>query len=87
MRSTRIRAIAVATLMLSLATSRVAADGVLTAGELDSRIGQAVFRTISIGAPLYNQGDQAGCYRLYQGTLLAIEPLLGHRAALRREVA
>ena len=38
-------------------------------------------------APIYNQGDQAGCYRLYQGTLIAVEPMLGHRPELQQEVA
>ena len=74
-------------LALVTATSSLKADSSLSPRELDSRIEQAVFRTISIGAPLYNKGDQAGCYRLYQGALTVIEPMLAHRAELRQEVA
>ena len=76
-------------LALALASSGLAADGALSLApsELDSRIGQAVFRTISIGFSIYNQGDQAGCFRLYQGTLIVVEPMLGHRPELQREVA
>ena len=84
---TFVRPVSTFTLILALATSCLAADGSLSPGDLDSRIDQVIFRTISIGAPLYNQGDPAGCYRLYQGALIAIEPMLGHRAALRQEVA
>ena len=73
-------------LALMTATSSLRADSALSPRELDSRIEQAVFRTISIGAPLYNKGDQAGCYRLYQGALMVIEPMLAHRAELRQEV-
>lgn len=31
------------------------------------------------GAELYNRGDPAGCYRMYQGALLTIRPFLAHR--------
>jgi hemoglobin len=73
--------------ILALATPGRAADGSLSPRDLDSRIDQTIVRTIGIGAPLYNQGDPAACYRLYQGTLIAIEPFLGHRAELRQDVA
>jgi hemoglobin len=79
--------VSVFSLMLALTASGFAADGPLSARDLDARIGQAIVRTINIGAPIYNEGDAAGCYRLYQGTLIMIEPLLGHRPELAREVA
>ena len=34
---------------------------------------------INHGADLYNSGDWAGCYRLYEGALMAVRPLLDHR--------
>jgi hemoglobin len=74
-------------LVLALTASGFAGDGPLATRDLDSRIDQAIVRTINIGAPIYNQGDAAGCYRLYQGSLIMIEPLLGHRPELAREVA
>ncbi len=32
---------------------------------------------INAGADLFNVGDHAGCYRLYQGGLMAVKPFLG----------
>jgi hemoglobin len=79
--------VSVVALILALTASGFAADGPPATRDLDSRIDQAIVRTINIGAPIYNQGDAAGCYRLYQGSLIMIEPLLGHRPELAREVA
>jgi hemoglobin len=76
----------IAASLLVLATSGRAADSTLSTRDLDAQIDQAIFRTIGLGAPLYNQGDQAGCYRLYQGALIVIEPMLGHRPQLRQEI-
>lgn len=40
-------------------------------------IHRALRDTINVGADLFNlQADYAGCYRLYQGCLLSIKPLL-----------
>jgi hypothetical protein len=36
------------------------------------------------GAELYNAGDAAGCYRMYQGALIAIRPFLTHRPAVQK---
>src|SRR4051794_19060271 len=52
------RLVATTGLILALAASGLARDGALSARDLDARIDQAVYRTISIGVPLYNQGDQ-----------------------------
>src|SRR3954466_7801325 len=73
--------------ILAVGTSAFAAESSVSTRDLDARIDQAIFRTINLGAPLYNQGDQAGCYRLYQGALIIIECMLGHRPELRQEVA
>src|SRR5262249_16740467 len=34
------------------------------------------------GRELYNNGDHNGCYRLYEGALITLKPLLDHRPAL-----
>lgn len=40
---------------------------------------------INRGADIFNnQGDYAGCFRLYEGTLLAIKPLLGNYPELQK---
>jgi hemoglobin len=51
--------------------------------EIDRRIDRALFDTISLGAPLYNAGDPYGCYRLYQGTAMALLPLSSQSEGLR----
>ena len=38
------------------------------------------------GAELYNSGDAAGAYRLYQGALLAVRPLLDHRPFAQKAI-
>jgi hemoglobin len=74
--------------LLALGATCVAADAALSLSprDLDVRIDQSIVRTINIGAPIFNQGDHAGCYRLYQGALLMMEPMLQHRAELRQVV-
>src|SRR5215207_2976452 len=32
------------------------------------------------GRDLYNVGDHAGCYRMFQGLLLSVKPLVEHQA-------
>lgn len=52
----------------------------------DARVNQAVLKTIDTGYKLYNGGDPAGCYRVYQGALTAMAPLLDYRADLKAAV-
>src|SRR5208282_4559731 len=47
---------------------------------LERQLYEVLKSVINEGADLYNkQGDHAGCYRLYQGSLLTVQPLLSHR--------
>src|SRR5262245_42253787 len=41
---------------------------------------------INHGADLYNGGDWNGCYRLYEGALLALKPFLDHRPELIKAI-
>ncbi len=54
--------------------------------EIDAQIYKSAIRAIEVGVPIYNQGDHAGCYRIYQGALFVIEPLLAHRPDLQKTV-
>jgi hypothetical protein len=38
------------------------------------------------GADLYNRDDFAGCYRLYEGNLMTMRPLLDHRPDLQKAI-
>ena len=42
---------------------------------------------INRGADLYNQGEPAACYRLYQGSLLTVRPLFDHKPELQKAIA
>ncbi|MBV8317568.1 MAG: group 1 truncated hemoglobin [Planctomycetaceae bacterium] len=82
------RSFRAAALVLALqATTGRSDEGSPSTRELDSRIDRAIYQTVNLGAVIFNQGDHAGCYRLYQGALLSLEPMLAHRAGVRQEVA
>jgi hypothetical protein len=38
------------------------------------------------GAALHNNGDSAGCYRMYQGALLVARQMLGHRPEVQKSI-
>jgi hypothetical protein len=61
---------------------------------LDRQIHDSLKVIINAGADLYNGGpmrnlaqNPAGCYYLYQGSLLTLKPLLGHHPDLRDAVS
>jgi len=41
---------------------------------------------INHGADLYNSGDWNGCYRLWEGALMSLKPLLAHRPDLQKAI-
>jgi hemoglobin len=41
---------------------------------------------IDHGANLYNSGDWNGCYRLWEGALMSVKPLLVHRSDLKKTI-
>jgi hemoglobin len=54
---------------------------------LDRKVYDLLREVINTGADLYNrQGDRAGCYRLYQGSLMTLRPLLAHRPELQQAI-
>ncbi|QDU21563.1 globin family protein [Urbifossiella limnaea] len=60
----------------------VAQPAPLDRAELDRRTARVVHEAATQGSELYNRGGKAECYRLLQGTLLAVEPMLDHRPKL-----
>jgi hemoglobin len=53
---------------------------------VDKQLYESLRRVINTGADLYNRdNDRAGCYHLYQGSLLTLRPLLDHHTNLREE--
>ncbi len=55
--------------------------------KLDKKLNSILIQVTNEGAALYNNGDPSGCYRLFQGALLAVAPMLEHRPALKNSVA
>jgi len=53
---------------------------------IDKQIRAALPKVINSGADLFNEGDRAGCYRLYQGSLLVLRPLLDHHPDLQKAI-
>ncbi|MFO0952662.1 MAG: group 1 truncated hemoglobin [Isosphaeraceae bacterium] len=52
----------------------------------DIKINQGVVSAITLGVDLYNGGDPTGCYRVYQGALRGITPLLDAKPDLKKMV-
>src|SRR4051812_33194254 len=71
---------------LSTPGNAPADDKPLDRKDLDAAIHRMLRTVINQGADLYNNGDWAGCYRLYEGTLLGIQPLLDHRPELQKAI-
>jgi hemoglobin len=73
--------------MLSLCGPIAAGEGgALSRMDLDGRANKVLAEVINLGAPLFNGGDQVGCYRLYHGALMVLEPLLDHRPSLQQAI-
>jgi truncated hemoglobin YjbI len=66
--------------LLFAATPVLAQD---TAG-LDKLVGDALKEMHNKAADLYNGGDPNGCYRMFQGGLITVRPLLAHRPDLQQ---
>jgi truncated hemoglobin YjbI len=52
----------------------------------DARLYATLAQVIDRGVDLYNNGDYAGCYRLYEGALMVAGPQLAHRPELQKVV-
>jgi hemoglobin len=76
--------LAVGVLLLAMAGSAVAEDRDSKA--IDQKVYTSLRDVINRGADMYNNGDAAGCYRLFEGALLAVRPLLDHRAELQKSI-
>jgi truncated hemoglobin YjbI len=53
---------------------------------LDQQIADTLRDVHNKGAELYNNGDRNGCYRMFQGALLTVKPLLALHPDLQKEI-
>jgi hemoglobin len=80
----RARILGAVLLAATVGTLTVRADDKpLERADLDKRIVNVVYQAALQGTDIFNKGNYEGCYRLYQGTLMALQPLLDHRPKLQ----
>jgi hemoglobin len=53
---------------------------------LDRRAAKVAYDTAKLGSELWQAGNYEGCFRLYQGSLMALRPMLDHRPKLMGSV-
>lgn len=80
----RTRLLSAVVLVLACGATVRAAEGPrsLDRSELDRRVVRIVYEAALLGTDIFNDKKHDECYRLYQGTLLAVVPLLDHRPKL-----
>jgi hemoglobin len=78
----RARAAVAGWLFVVSAGLAAAQPGPLDRAEQDRRTARVVYDSALLGSELFNKGNHEGCFRLYQGTLLAVQPMLDHRPKL-----
>ncbi|MBA4189748.1 MAG: hypothetical protein C0467_17315 [Planctomycetaceae bacterium] len=78
----RTRALSAVVVFLACGAIASAEEKPLDRTELDRRVVRIVYESALLGTDVFNAGKHDECYRLYQGTLLAVIPLLDHRPKL-----
>ena len=53
---------------------------------LDKAVFDSLRDVINRGAEVYNDGDHGGCYRIFEGALRAVKPLLAHKPELQKMI-
>jgi hemoglobin len=83
----RSRILGVVVLLVGVGAVSRADDKPLDRLEVDKRVVTAVYQSALLGTELWNKDkNYDGAFRLYQGTLLAVQPLLDHRPNLMKSV-
>ena len=54
---------------------------------LDALLYTTLRDVINRGVDLYNAGNTAGCYRVFEGSLLTVRPLLGHHPEAQKIIS
>ncbi len=78
----RTKVLSAIVVVLACGTLARAEEKPLDRTELDRRVVKVVYEPALLGTDVFNAGKHDECYRLYQGTLLAVVPLLDHRPKL-----
>ena len=54
--------------------------------DLDRKLVKSVYDAAALGTEIFNKNNFEGCFRLYQGTLISVQPLLDARPKLAQSV-
>ena len=57
-------------------------DKMISPADLDKKANKAAFDAADTGTKTFNAGDQGGCLKLYEGTLMTLAAVLDHRPEL-----
>lgn len=82
----RARLVSAAVLFVAVGAATRADDKPLDRTDLDRRVVKVVYESALLGTDVFNKGKHDECFRLYQGTLAAVHPLLDHRPKLAASV-
>ena len=58
----------------------------LSAAQLEQAVADTLKEVHNRGADLYNRGDPAGAYRMYEGALSSVRPFVAHRPAILKAI-
>jgi len=87
---TRIRGLAVLLVLASIGVLPAAepplADPPAASKTLEQRLNATLKDLTNRGADMYNAGDPAGCYHMFQGALLTAKPLLDARPEIQKAI-
>ncbi len=61
-------------------------DKMIAPADLDKKAYKAAFTAADLGTKTYNAGDQGGCLKLYEGTLMTLAVMLDHRPDLVKTI-
>lgn len=83
----RARVLGVVVLVAAVGAVARADDKPLDRTDLDRRIVKVVYETALLGTDLWNKGNKHDeCFRVYQGALMALQPMLDHRPKLAASI-
>jgi hemoglobin len=61
-------------------------DKMIAPADLDKKAYKAAFAAADLGTKAFNAGDQGGCLKLYEGTLMTLGMVLDHRPDLVKTI-
>ncbi len=73
-------------LVLGVGALGRADDKPIDRADVDKRVVFTVYETAKLGTDIFNKGKHEECFRLYQGSLMALQPFLDHRLRLAASV-